>query len=178
MKFIDLFCGIGGFRVALEELGHQCVFSSDSDKDARYTYQKNYSEMPSGDITRISSEEIPKHQVLCGGFPCQPFSISGNQGGFDDARGTLLHEILRVARHRRPKILFLENVKNYLRHDGGKTLETTVRLLEMANYEVYFQLLNASRYGVAQKRERVYFVCFRKDLNITTFRFPSPLDKR
>ena len=123
LKFIDLFCGIGGFRIALESFfGHHCEFSSDSDKDAQHTYSVNFNESPFGDITKIESSLIPAHQVLCGGFPCQPFSISGNRGGFHDARGTLLHEILRIADYHQPEVLFLENVRNYVSHAEGKTL--------------------------------------------------------
>ena len=127
---------------------------------------------PAGDIVEVEVEDIPAHDVLCGGFPCQPFSISGNQGGFEDARGTLLHEILRIARHHQPSVLFLENVKNFLSHGGGETLAKTIELLNRAGYQVHYSLLNASRYGVAQKRERVYFVCFRKELGIEDFSFP------
>ena len=176
MKFIDLFCGIGGFRQALEGCGHTCVFSSDWDKDAQFSYFQNYGERPVGDLTEVNVSEVPEYEVLCGGFPCQPFSISGNQEGFDDARGTLLHEILRMARHHRPSVLFLENVKNYLGHDKGRTLATTVRLLERAGYAVSYQVLNASRFGVAQKRERLYFVCLRRDLGLKDFCFPEPTD--
>ena len=176
MRFIDLFCGIGGFRQALEDCGHTCVFSSDWDKDAQFSYFQNYGERPVGDLTEVNVSEVPEYEVLCGGFPCQPFSISGNQEGFDDARGTLLHEILRMARHHRPSVLFLENVKNYLGHDKGRTLATTVRLLERAGYAVSYQVLNASRFGVAQKRERLYFVCLRRDLGLKDFCFPEPTD--
>ena len=177
LRFIDLFCGIGGFRQALEGCGHSCVFSSDWDKDARLTYRENYGESPFGDLTEAKVEEIPTHDVLCAGFPCQPFSISGNQVGFADARGTLLYEILRVARHHRPRALFLENVKNYLGHDSGRTLETTLGLLDKEGYRVYYNVLNASRFGVPQKRERIYFVCLRKDLELSEFQFPEPTDE-
>jgi len=177
VKYIDLFCGVGGFRHALKSPGIQCVFSSDIDPDARLIYAQNWGEEPSGDIAQVGVAEIPPHDVLCGGFPCQPFSISGNQGGFEDARGTLLHEILRIARHHQPSVLFLENVKNFLGHADGKTLATTLSLLNRAGYQVHYSLLNASRYGVAQKRERVYFVCFRNDLGIVDFLFPEPSDK-
>ena len=177
LRFIDLFCGIGGFRAALAKLGHHCVFSSDFDEDARSIYEENYGERPAGDITTIPTSEVPIHDVLCGGFPCQPFSISGNQAGFEDARGTLLQEILRIARDRQPKVLFLENVKNYRTHESGRTLSKTIQLLESANYQVHFEVLNASRFGIAQKRERIYFVCFRKDLDISNFLFPVPTDE-
>ena len=177
MQFIDLFCGIGGFRQALESNGHTCVFSSDWDKDAQQTYKLNYHECPTGDLCKVETTSIPGHDILCGGFPCQPFSISGNRGGFGDARGTLLYEILRIADHHNPSVLFLENVKNFVGHDGGKTLATTSRLLTELGYQVHHSVLNASRYGVAQKRERIYFVCFRKDLGISNFKFPEPSDE-
>jgi len=177
VKYIDLFCGVGGFRRALKSPGSQCVFSSDIDPDARLIYAQNWGEEPAGDIGQVGVAEIPPHDVLCGGFPCQPFSISGNQGGFEDARGTLLHEILRIARHHQPSVLFLENVKNFLSHGGGETLAKTIELLNRVGYQVHYSLLNASRYGVAQKRERVYFVCFRKELGIEDFQFPVPSDE-
>ncbi|MDC1004676.1 DNA cytosine methyltransferase [Opitutales bacterium] len=177
VNYIDLFCGVGGFRRALKSPGSQCVFSSDIDPDARLIYARNWGEEPAGDIGQVGVAEIPPHDVLCGGFPCQPFSISGNQGGFEDARGTLLHEILRIARHHQPSVLFLENVKNFLSHGGGETLAKTIELLNRVGYQVHYSLLNASRYGVAQKRERVYFVCFRKELGIEDFQFPVPSDE-
>ena len=177
VNYIDLFCGVGGFRHALNSPNTRCVFSSDIDPDARLIYGQNWGEIPAGDISQVEVAEIPAHDVLCGGFPCQPFSISGNQGGFEDARGTLLHEILRIARYHQPRVLFLENVKNFLGHADGKTLATTLRLLNRVGYDVHYSLLNASYYGVAQKRERVYFVCFRKDLGITDFQFPKPSDE-
>ena len=177
VNYIDLFCGVGGFRHALNSPNTRCVFSSDIDPDARLIYGQNWGEIPAGDISQVEVAEIPAHDVLCGGFPCQPFSISGNQGGFEDARGTLLHEILRIARHHQPRVLFLENVKNFLGHADGKTLATTLRLLNRVGYDAHYSLLNASYYGVAQKRERVYFVCFRKDLGITDFQFPKPSDE-
>ena len=174
LSFIDLFCGIGGFRQALEKNGHKCVFSSDWDPDAQYVYEKNYGELPLGDISQFSGADLPRHDVLCGGFPCQPFSISGSQKGFADTRGTLLHEILRISCETRPQVLFLENVRNYLSHNGGQTMRVTRKLLDEAGYEVFSQVLNASHYGVPQKRERLFFVCFRKDLKIQKFTFPKP----
>ena len=174
LKFIDLFCGIGGFRIALKSLGHDCVFSSDLDKDAQHTYKVNFDETPVGDITKVDASVIPEHQILCGGFPCQPFSISGNQAGFQDSRGTLLHEILRIADHHQPEVLFLENVRNYVSHAGGETLAMTLNLLEEAGYDPFFKVLNSSDFGIPQKRERLYFACFRKDLRISEFEFPQP----
>ena len=174
LKFIDLFCGIGGFRIALKSLGHDCVFSSDLDKDAQHTYKVNFDETPVGDITKVDASVIPEHQILCGGFPCQPFSISGNQAGFQDSRGTLLHEILRIADHHQPEVLFLENVRNYVSHAGGETLAMTLTLMEEAGYDPFFKVLNSSDFGIPQKRERLYFACFRKDLRISEFEFPQP----
>lgn len=172
IKFIDLFCGIGGFRQSLESFGSTCVFSSDWDKDAQDTYQLNYGERPVGDITQIEADDIPEHQVLCGGFPCQPFSISGKMNGFSDARGTLLYEILRIAKTHQPEVLFLENVRNYLNHACGETMRTTLLLLNEIGYDTYYKILSASNYGIPQKRERLYIVCFRKDLKVGSFNFP------
>ena len=177
LRFIDLFLWNWRISPSLEGCGHSCVFSSDWDKDARLTYRENYGESPFGDLTEAKVEEIPTHDVLCAGFPANLFSISGNQVGFADARGTLLYEIIRVARHHRPRALFLENVKNYLGHDSGRTLETTLGLLDKEGYRVYYNVLNASRFGVPQKRERIYFVCLRKDLELSEFQFPEPTDE-
>jgi DNA (cytosine-5)-methyltransferase 1 len=176
LKFIDLFCGIGGFRQALQKRGHQCVFSSDWDPHAQFVYQKNYGKSPVGDLTQVAEKDIPEHDIICGGFPCQPFSISGSQKGFKDARGTLLHEILRIAKFSMPGVLLLENVRNYLTHDGGRTMGITLDFLRQAGYQVFFRILNASNYGVPQKRERLFFVCFREDLGVTNFTFPQPLN--
>ena len=177
MKFVDLFCGIGGFRQALSDLGHKCVFSCDLDKDSRATYEANYGEKPSGDILQIETSIIPEHNILCAGFPCQSFSISGKQNGFEDARGTLFHEIIRIAGYHQPEILLLENVKNYKSHAGGKTLSKTIHLLNEIGYSVYYEVLNSSRYGVAQKESGFILFVFRKDLNHAGFNFPAPLDK-
>jgi len=174
LRFIDLFCGIGGFRQALEGFGHNCVFSSDWDRQAQWVYEKNYGELPVGDLTAVSEGDVPPHDILCGGFPCQPFSISGNQHGFRDARGTLLFEVIRIARAHQPLVLLLENVRNYLRHDEGNTMRVTLNLLNQAGYSVQHAVLNASMFGVPQKRERLFFVCFREDLKCSDFSFPSP----
>lgn len=173
VKFIDLFAGIGGFRLALESLGLKCVFSSESNKYAQETYSANFGEIPHGDITKIDEYIIPKHDVLCAGFPCQAFSISGKRLGFDDVRGTLFFEIARIAKHHNPKILFLENVKNFVRHDKGKTLKTVREILKSLNYDVFYKVLNASNFGVPTARERIYILGFRRDLNISNFEFPK-----
>lgn len=174
MKFIDLFSGIGGFRIALESLGFKCVFSSDIDKEARKVYKNNFGENPEGDITKIPNSEIPSHDILCAGFPCQPFSISGKRLGFEDIRGTLFYDIARIAKYSRPKFLFLENVANFVKHDEGKTLKTILEILDSINYSVYYDVLNASLFGVPQSRKRVYFLCIRKDLNFKSYFFPKP----
>ncbi|MFA7254556.1 MAG: DNA (cytosine-5-)-methyltransferase [Candidatus Omnitrophota bacterium] len=174
LTFIDLFAGIGGFRSALESFGAKCVFSSEWDKYAAKTYKENFGEEPAGDITKIKAENMPKHNILCGGFPCQAFSISGKQHGFSDARGTLFFDVARIADFHKPEVLFLENVKNLVKHDDGKTLKTIYRILDEIGYDVFHDVLNASYFGVPQKRERVYFVCFRKNLKIKNFEFPKP----
>jgi len=177
MKFIDLFAGIGGFRIALEEGGSKCVYSSEWDKFAQITYRHNFNDLPEGDITQINPQSIPEHDILCGGFPCQAFSISGKQGGFDDTRGTLFFDVANIVKFKKPKVLFLENVRNFIRHDGGRTLNTIKNVLDKLGYDVFTSVLNSSNFGVPQHRQRVYIVCFNKDLNVTNFKFPSPTYK-
>lgn len=171
--FIDLFAGIGGFHQALDKFGGRCVFASEWDAHASETYYNNYGIKPYGDITLINEKEIPQHDILCAGFPCQAFSISGKQNGFEDTRGTLFFDIARIVNYHQPKLLILENVKNFVRHDDQKTLKTVLKTLERLGYDVKYQVLNASHFGLPQNRERVYLVCFRKDLNID-FKFPEP----
>jgi DNA (cytosine-5)-methyltransferase 1 len=163
-NFIDLFCGIGGFRLALEERGLQCVFSSDIDTNVQKIYKQNFGEKPSGDITEIPAKKIPKHDILCAGFPCQPFSISGKHGGVYDPRGRLFYEILRIADHHKTPILILENVKNILSIDGGNVIITMERKLDKSGYLLYKHILNSSYFGIPQARERVYFVALRKEI--------------
>lgn len=162
-KFIDLFCGIGGFRVALQKQGMECVFSSDIDKTVQDMYYKNFGEKPFGDITEISEKKIPKHDILCAGFPCQSFSISGKQNGIKDDRGRLFYEIIRIAQYHQPYVLLLENVKNIISIDDGRVMKTIEKKLDEIGYNVHRHILNASHFGVPQSRERVYFVCLRKD---------------
>ena len=177
-KFIDLFAGIGGFRIALEKYGLKCVFSSEWDKYAQITYKRNFGEVPLGDITKISESEIPQHDILCGGFPCQAFSVSGKQKGFQDTRGTLFFDIARIAKHNQPKVLFLENVKNLVRHHHGNTFKTILRILDQIGYDVYYKILIASDYGVPQARERIYIIAFRKDLRVEGFNFPKRTNQK
>ena len=163
-KFIDLFCGIGGFRVALEERNMECVFSCDIDTYAQEAYRRNFGETPRGDITAISEKKIPKHDILCAGFPCQPFSISGSRGGISDVRGRLFYEIVRIAAYHQPSVLLLENVKNILTMDKGKVVQTIENKLSEIGYTLQKYVLNSSHFGVPQSRERVYFVGVRKDI--------------
>ncbi len=176
-RFIDLFAGIGGFRIALESFGLKCVFSSESNKYAQKTYQANFGELPHGDITKIKSEEIPAHDVLCAGFPCQSFSISGKQRGFEDIRGNLFFEIARIIEFHQPKVIFLENVKNFARHDGGRTLQTVEKILKNLNYRVFCKVLNASHFGIPTARERIYIIAVHKDLKIENFEFPIGVEQ-
>lgn len=178
--FIDLFAGIGGFRFALESFGGKCVFSSDIDANAQQVYFNNFGERPSGDITKIAAKEIPAHDILCAGFPCQPFSIAGQQEGFADlTRGTLFHEIVRVAKHHKPRLLLLENVKNLAAHDHGRTLNTVLDTLVKIGYDVTWRVLNASHYGIPQKRERIYILGFdrRRLFRCHRYEWPDPINK-
>lgn len=174
--FIDLFAGIGGFRIAMQEMGGKCIFSSEFDNEAQRTYFSNYGEMPFGDITKIDEKSIPNHDVLCAGFPCQPFSISGKRLGFEDTRGTLFFDIARIAKEKKPSILFLENVKNLLSHNNGETIKQMMGILDDIGYDTQIKMLNAARYGVPQRRERVYIIGLRKDLAHEKFIYPEPLD--
>lgn len=172
-KFIDLFAGIGGFHYALKSFGATCVFASEIDKHASFVYEKNHHIKPDGDITQISEQAIPKHDILCAGFPCQAFSISGKQKGFEDIRGTLFFDIARIAKHHKPKILFLENVKNFEKHDNGNTLKTVKNTLEKLNYTVYYKVLNTNNFGLPQNRERIYFIAFNNnEFKKNSFTFP------
>jgi DNA (cytosine-5)-methyltransferase 1 len=181
-KFIDLFAGIGGFRIAMQKLGGKCVFTSEWDKEAQKTYKANFGETPFGDITKESTKSyIPDgFDVLCAGFPCQAFSIAGKRGGFKDTRGTLFFDVAEIIRRKKPKAIFLENVKGLRNHDGGKTLATILNVLR--NDLGYFvpepQIMNAKDFGVPQNRERIFIVGFRKDLNVTEFSYPKPSKKK
>lgn len=171
--FIDLFAGIGGFRLALESLGASCVYSNEWDKHAQQVYKENFGDTPEGDITKVDETIIPDHDILCAGFPCQAFSISGKQRGFDDSRGTLFFDVARIVRKKKPKVVFMENVKNFATHDDGRTLQVVKAIMEELGYTFYQKVLNAVDYGVPQKRERIYMVCFRNDLEMIDFNFPK-----
>jgi len=176
-KFIDLFAGIGGFRMALQSLGGKCVFGSEWDKYAQQTYAVNFGEKPHGDITKIPENDIPDHDILCGGFPCQAFSIAGRKGGFDDSRGTLFFDIARILKEKRPNAFFLENVKGLISHQKGKTLATILNILrnDLGYYVPEPQIIRAQDFGVPQKRARVFIVGFHTRTGVSAFDYPVPL---
>ncbi|MFN0116931.1 MAG: DNA cytosine methyltransferase, partial [Elusimicrobiota bacterium] len=156
--FIDLFAGIGGFRIPLQELGGKCVFTSEFNPQAQKSYELNFGELPFGDITKMNLDIVPYHDILCAGFPCQPFSISGKLKGFEDTRGTLIYYVFKIIEKRKPKVVFLENVKHLWYHDNKKTLATIVKSLEDLGYNISYKVLNANEFGVAQNRERVIII--------------------
>lgn len=158
--FIDLFAGIGGFHTAAKQNSGHCVFASEIDTHAKITYESNYGLEPCGDITKINSKDIPDHDILFAGFPCQPFSIIGKQLGFDDMRGTLFYEIARILKDKRPPAIVLENVKQFASHNGGKTIKKVISTLETIGYNTQWKVLNALDYGLPQKRERIIIVGF------------------
>ncbi|MCF6185087.1 MAG: DNA cytosine methyltransferase [Bacteroidales bacterium] len=179
--FIDLFAGVGGFRIAMQNLGGNCVFSSEIDKYAKKTYETNFGEVPFGDITKIKETDVPEHDVLCAGFPCQAFSIAGKRKGFkDETRGTLFFELARIIEAKKPKAFFLENVKGLRNHDKGRTLKTILKVLrEDLNYFVPDpKIINAKDFGVPQNRERIFIIGFRKNLGITEFDYPKPSEEK
>jgi len=172
IKFIDLFAGIGGLRIGFEKIGGKCIFSSEIDKFACDTYEKNFGERPAGDITKISAENIPNHEILVAGFPCQPFSIAGvskknslgRETGFNDkSQGTLFFEIVRILKAKRPKAFLLENVKNLKSHDGGKTFKIILNSLHELDYEIFSEVLDG-KFFVPQHRERTFIVGFNKKI--------------
>jgi DNA (cytosine-5)-methyltransferase 1 len=170
--YIDLFAGIGGFHQAASALGGKCVFASEIDAEAKRAYRENYKLVPHGDITQIGASEIPDHDVLLAGFPCQPFSIIGKKLGFDDIRGTLFFEIARILKEKKPKLFVLENVKQLKTHNNGQTLKTILKRLEDLEYKVFNDVLNALNFGLPQKRERIIIVGFLK--KSVEFSFPNP----
>ena len=172
-KFIDLFSGIGGFHVALKREGMDCVFACDIDRHSQEAYEANFGLAPRGDITELSASAIPQHDILCAGFPCQPFSISGKKEGLADERGRLFYEIVRIAKHHRPLLMLLENVRTILTIDNGSVQREIYQSLEGIGYRLEHVVLNASDFGIPQRRERVYFVAMRKDSPLW-FKHPSP----
>lgn len=176
LRGIDLFCGIGGFRLAMERLGIQCVFSSDIDSFAQKTYQANFGDLPYGDITKIPVQDIPPFDILTAGFPCQPFSYSGLNKGFEDkTRGTLFFDILRIIEHHSPQMFFLENVKGLKSHNNGETMKIILESLQQLGYSVKWKVINSLSYGLPQGRERWYCVGFRDSK--VEFNFPKAPNK-
>ena len=173
--------GLGGFRIAMENNGGKCVFSSEWDAQAQKTYLLNYGEVPFGDITKEETKSyIPDNfDILCAGFPCQAFSLAGKRRGFEETRGTLFFDVAEIIRRKRPKAFFLENVKGLMIHDKGKTFETILNVLrnDLDYYVPDPEIVNAMNFGVPQHRERVYIVGFRKDLGVEEFAYPTPTDK-
>ena len=204
-RFIDLFAGIGGIRLPFQQLGGECVFSSEWDKFAQRTYAANYGEVPSGDITQIVASDIPDHDILMGGFPCQSFSQAGLKKGFEDTRGTMFFEIQRILGEKRPKVFLLENVKQLRGHDKGRTLQTILNILtgesdlplddvpmsadarealgKKLNYWVDYKVLRAADFGIPQNRERIFIIGFDRDYfgeNIDfnkIFKWPEPTNQ-
>jgi len=181
MRFVDLFCGIGGFHAALHRLGHKCVFATDIDKSAAETYELNWGKPGGFDVNcdiRGVLDDIPKMDVICAGFPCQPFSKSGSQEGFkDQTRGTLFHDICYLAEMHKPKVLFLENVPNLVKHDNGNTFAVIQHTLDELGYDFQWAILSPHKFGIPQIRTRVYIVAMRKDLaKGRDFSFPSQHD--
>ena len=180
--FIDLFAGIGGFRLAMQNLGGKCVYTSEWDEQAKKTYHANFGEIPFGDITKKETKEfIPDNfDILCAGFPCQAFSIAGKRGGFEDTRGTLFFDVAKIIKKKKPKAIFLENVKGLRNHDRGKTLKTILNVLreDLGYFVPEPQILNAKDFGVPQNRERIFIVGFRDDLDIDEFQYPEPSNSK
>ena len=178
IRFIDLFCGIGGFRIAFEEackeldVNASCVFSSDIDSSCQDSYEANFGERPHGDITQVDEKQVPDHDILFAGFPCQPFSIIGRMKGLDDIRGTLFFDVARIIKEKKPKAFILENVKQLVGHDKGNTLKVILKALEDLGYHVKYKVLNALDHGLPQKRERVVIVGHQDPIMFT---YPDPI---
>lgn len=174
LTFIDLFAGIGGIRKGFEDEQTKCVFSSEWDKFAVKTYKANYGETPYGDITKINELDIPNHDVLLAGFPCQPFSNIGKREGFSHkTQGTLFFDVLRILKEKQPKMFLLENVKGLLTNDNGRTFKVIMKSLKELNYTVFYKVLDAQNFGLPQRRERVVIVGFREDLRVNEFNIPE-----
>ncbi len=180
IKFIDLFAGVGGFHYAFSN-NARCVFSSEWDKNARETYLENWGEDLkkenaefAGDITKVNYAKLPSFDILCGGFPCQAFSIAGKKLGFNDTRGTLFFNILEIVKTKKPRVVFLENVKNLTSHDKGNTFKVILASLEELGYSVHYKVLNGLSYGnVPQNRERIFIVAFKNKKDFERFEFPK-----
>lgn len=186
--FIDLFAGIGGFHIAMKNLGGTCVFASEWDEDCRKVYTHNFSkeitpifdldgtpnENFCGDITKVNPHNIPDHDILCAGFPCQPFSQAGQRRGFNDTRGTLFFNVATIIKIKKPKVFFLENVRGLLTHDSGRTFEVISNVIQELGYSFHYKIIKASDFNLPQHRPRLYMIGIREDL-VDTFSFPNPV---
>lgn len=180
-RSIDLFAGIGGIRLGFDQaFGNdiKTVFVSEWDKKAVETYKANFDDKIdiAGDITEVNENDIPEHDILLAGFPCQAFSLAGHKKGFEDARGTLFFDVARIIKRHNPKVVFCENVKNLVNHDRGRTFKVIKEILEELGYVVFYKVLNSKNFGVPQNRERIYIVAFRKDIAPKIFEFPEKTD--
>ena len=180
-RSIDLFAGIGGIRLGFEQaFGNdiKTVFVSEWDKKAVETYKANFDDKIdiAGDITEVNENDIPEHDILLAGFPCQAFSLAGHKKGFEDARGTLFFDVARIIKRHNPKVVFCENVKNLVNHDRGRTFKVIKEILEELGYVVFYKVLNSKNFGVPQNRERIYIVAFQKGIAPNTFDFPEKTD--
>jgi len=180
MKFADFFSGIGGFRLGLESIGWQCVFSNDINLDSNAIYQSNFStdEFSNNSIVDIKTNDIPDFDVFCGGFPCQPFSIAGKREGKADDRGNLFEHIIRICSKKKPKIIFLENVKNLYSMDKGRIFKEYIKELEDIGYQPFYEVIDSAKFNIPQSRSRLFIVAFRSDLNISSFSFPKGSNNR
>lgn len=185
--FIDLFAGIGGFHIAMHNVGGECVFAAEWDENCRKTYEENFKKISPNifknynninlfakDITKVDIDSIPKHDVLCAGFPCQPFSQAGYKLGFEDTRGTLFFNVADIVRRKKPKVVFLENVRGLLKHDEGKTFNVIKNTLYELGYSVNYKIIKASDFGLPQHKPRIYIICIRNDIK-DTFKFPESI---
>ncbi|WP_444920871.1 DNA cytosine methyltransferase [Microbulbifer sp. CnH-101-G] len=174
MKFVDYCAGIGGFRLPLEKLGLECVHTCELDSDCIKTYNQNYNEsLHVSDLLSLNIKDIPDFDLLCSGFPCQPFSIAGKQKGLSDSRGNIILKIIEICKEKKPSVVFLENVANFVRHDKGSTFKRVIKEFNSLGYTLYSEVLNSSVFGVPQNRKRVYIVAFRQDINSFNFSFPT-----
>lgn len=182
MRLIDLFAGIGGIRLGFHlaaqqmSLETECVFSSEWDKFTQETYEKNFGEKPHGDITQINANDVPDHDIICAGFPCQAFSHAGKKLGFEDTRGTLFFDVARIIENKKPKVIFLENVVGLKNHDGGNTFKVILDTLNNLGYHVKYEILSGKDFGVPQNRRRIYIVGFLDQDVYNNFAFPKPLE--
>lgn len=187
-KYVDLFAGIGGFHIAMDKLGGECVFACEIDKNCRLTYTENFNSKSSKiftnllpnnffatDITKVEPKDIPDSDIICAGFPCQPFSQAGFKKGFEDTRGTLFFNVANIIKIKKPKVVFLENVRGLLKHDNSNTFNVIKNTVEQLGYTMFYKIIKASDFNIPQYRPRLYMICFRNDTDFSKFDFPKPI---